>query len=96
MTDRASRARRDAIRAEYAAEEAGAAEAEALENEQAVVWVRGQGPLMLDVELRCPRSCQVQVQLLRDRPACHVASGSTATCWNATGALPAASCSTSQ
>lgn len=40
MTDRASRARRDAIRAEYAAEEAGAAEAEALENEQAVVSVR--------------------------------------------------------
>jgi hypothetical protein len=37
MTDRASRARRDAIRAEYAA---GAAEAEALENEQAVVSVR--------------------------------------------------------
>jgi predicted DNA binding CopG/RHH family protein len=40
MTDRAARARRDAIRAEYAAEEAEAAEAEALENEQAVVSVR--------------------------------------------------------
>ncbi|HEX3783049.1 MAG TPA: ribbon-helix-helix protein, CopG family [Pseudonocardiaceae bacterium] len=40
MTDRASRARRDAIRAEYAEEEAQAAEAEAIENEQAVVSVR--------------------------------------------------------
>jgi predicted DNA binding CopG/RHH family protein len=40
MTDRTTRARRDAIRAEYAAEEAEAAEAEALENEQAVVSVR--------------------------------------------------------
>jgi predicted DNA binding CopG/RHH family protein len=40
MTDRATRARRDAIRAEYAIEEAEAAEAEALENEQAVVSVR--------------------------------------------------------
>jgi len=35
-----SRARRDAIRAEYATEEAEAAEAEAVENEQAVVSVR--------------------------------------------------------
>jgi hypothetical protein len=35
MTDRDTRARRDAIRAEYAAEEAEAAEAEAVENEQA-------------------------------------------------------------
>lgn len=40
MTDRANRARHDAIRAEYAAEEAEAAEAEAIENEQAVVSVR--------------------------------------------------------
>jgi predicted DNA binding CopG/RHH family protein len=44
MTDpvihRVARARRDAIRAEYAAEEADAAEAEAFENEQAVVSVR--------------------------------------------------------
>jgi predicted DNA binding CopG/RHH family protein len=40
MTDRDIRARRDAIRAEYAAEEAAAAEAEAVENEQAVVSVR--------------------------------------------------------
>jgi predicted DNA binding CopG/RHH family protein len=40
MTDRTSRARRDAIRAEYAAEEAESAEAEAVENEQAVVSVR--------------------------------------------------------
>jgi predicted DNA binding CopG/RHH family protein len=40
MTDRATRARRDAIRAAYAAEEAEAADAEALENEQAVVSVR--------------------------------------------------------
>ncbi|HEY3608470.1 MAG TPA: ribbon-helix-helix protein, CopG family [Pseudonocardiaceae bacterium] len=40
MTDRTSRARRDAIRAEYAAEEAEAAEVEAVENEQAVVSVR--------------------------------------------------------
>ncbi|SBW25021.1 hypothetical protein FDG2_4392 [Candidatus Protofrankia californiensis] len=35
MTDHATRARRDAIRAEYAVEEAEAAGAEALENEQA-------------------------------------------------------------
>jgi predicted DNA binding CopG/RHH family protein len=40
MTYRATRARRDAIRAEYATEEAEAAEAEALENEQTVVSVR--------------------------------------------------------
>ncbi len=40
MTDRVTRARRDAIRAEYAVEEAEAAQAEALENEQAVVSVR--------------------------------------------------------
>ncbi|WP_239395017.1 CopG family antitoxin [Frankia sp. CiP3] len=40
MTGNATRTRRDAIRAEYAAEEAEAAEAEALENEQAVVSVR--------------------------------------------------------
>jgi predicted DNA binding CopG/RHH family protein len=40
MTDRTTRARRNAIRAEYAAEEAEAAEAEALENDQAVVSVR--------------------------------------------------------
>jgi hypothetical protein len=40
MTDQTTQARRDGIRAEYAAEEAEAAEAEALENEQAVVSVR--------------------------------------------------------
>jgi predicted DNA binding CopG/RHH family protein len=40
MTDRDARARRDAVRAEYAAEEAENAEAEALENEQAVLSVR--------------------------------------------------------
>jgi len=40
MTDRTSRARRDAIRAEYAGEETEAAEAEAIENEQAVLSVR--------------------------------------------------------
>jgi predicted DNA binding CopG/RHH family protein len=40
MTDRTNRVRRDAIRAEYAAEEAESAEAEAVENEQAVVSVR--------------------------------------------------------
>jgi hypothetical protein len=40
MTDPAARARRDAIRAEYAAEEADAAEAEAVEAEQAVLSVR--------------------------------------------------------
>ncbi|WP_239375858.1 ribbon-helix-helix protein, CopG family [Frankia sp. Cj5] len=40
MTGNATRTRRDAIRAEYAAEEAEAAEAEVLENEQAVVSVR--------------------------------------------------------
>jgi predicted DNA binding CopG/RHH family protein len=40
MTDQTARARRDAIRAEYAAEEAEAAEAEAVEAEQAVLSVR--------------------------------------------------------
>jgi predicted DNA binding CopG/RHH family protein len=45
MTDRTSRTRRDAIRAEYAAEEAEAAETEAIENEQAVVSVRVPMPL---------------------------------------------------
>jgi predicted DNA binding CopG/RHH family protein len=40
MTDPAAHARRDAIRAGYAAEEADAAEAEAVEAEQAVLSVR--------------------------------------------------------
>jgi len=40
MADSSTRGRRDAIRAEYAAEEAEAAEVEALENEQAMVSVR--------------------------------------------------------
>lgn len=40
MTDPVTRARRDAIRAEYAAEEAENAEAEALENEQTTLSVR--------------------------------------------------------
>jgi ribbon-helix-helix CopG family protein len=40
MTDRAVRARRDAIRAEYLDEEAEAAEVEAVENDQAVLSVR--------------------------------------------------------
>jgi len=40
MTDPTARARRDAIRAEYAAEEADTAEAEAVEAEQAVLSVR--------------------------------------------------------
>ncbi len=40
MTDRAVRARRDAIRAEYLDEEAEAGDAEALENDQAVLSVR--------------------------------------------------------
>ena len=40
MTDRAVRARREAIRAEYLDEEAEASEAEALENDQAVLSVR--------------------------------------------------------
>lgn len=39
-TDPATRARRNAIRAEYLDEEAESAEAEALENEQAVLSVR--------------------------------------------------------
>jgi predicted DNA binding CopG/RHH family protein len=40
MTNQTARARRDAIRAEYAAEEAEAAEAEGVEAEQAVLSVR--------------------------------------------------------
>jgi predicted DNA binding CopG/RHH family protein len=40
MIDKAVRARRDAIRAEYLDEEAEAAEAEALENDQSVLSVR--------------------------------------------------------
>lgn len=40
MTDKTQRARRDAIRAEYAEEEAEAAEIEAIENEQTVMSVR--------------------------------------------------------
>jgi predicted DNA binding CopG/RHH family protein len=40
MTDAAARARRDAIRADYADEEAENAEAEALENAQSVLSVR--------------------------------------------------------
>ncbi|MGH3983575.1 MAG: ribbon-helix-helix protein, CopG family [Pseudonocardiaceae bacterium] len=40
MTDRAVRARRDGIRAEYLDEEAEASDAEALDNDQAVLSVR--------------------------------------------------------
>ncbi len=40
MTGRATRARQDAVRAEHTAEEAEAAEVEALENEQIVVSMR--------------------------------------------------------
>ncbi|HYZ07043.1 MAG TPA: ribbon-helix-helix protein, CopG family [Pseudonocardiaceae bacterium] len=40
VTDRTVRARRAAIRAEYANEEADAADAEVLENDQAVISVR--------------------------------------------------------
>jgi predicted DNA binding CopG/RHH family protein len=40
MTSDAARARRAAIRAEYAAEESEAAEAEAIENQQSIVSVR--------------------------------------------------------
>lgn len=40
MAERAVRARRDAIRAEYLDEEAEASDAEALENDQAVLSVR--------------------------------------------------------
>jgi len=40
MTDRAVRARRNAIRAEYLAEEAESGDAEGLENDQAVLSVR--------------------------------------------------------
>ena len=40
MTDKAVRARRNAIRAQYLDEEAEAAEAEGLENDQAVLSVR--------------------------------------------------------
>lgn len=40
MTDQTARERRDAIRAEYAAEETETAEAEAVEAEQAVLSVR--------------------------------------------------------
>jgi predicted DNA binding CopG/RHH family protein len=52
MTERAARARREAIRAEYAEEEAEAAEAEALENEQAVVSVRLSARLAQDLRER--------------------------------------------
>jgi predicted DNA binding CopG/RHH family protein len=52
MTDQTTRARRDAIRAEYAAEEAEAAEAEALENDQAVVSVRLPASLAETLEAR--------------------------------------------
>jgi len=52
MTDRAARARRETIRAEYAAEEAQAAEAEALENEQTVVSVRVPAPLAETLKAR--------------------------------------------
>lgn len=40
MTDRVTRARRDSIRADYVDEEAEAGDAEALENDQAVLSVR--------------------------------------------------------
>jgi predicted DNA binding CopG/RHH family protein len=77
MTDRAGRARRDAIRAEYAAEEVEAAEAEAIENEQAVVSVRVPASLAEALKARAasehiPTSALVRrllIQAVQDPPA---------------------------
>jgi predicted DNA binding CopG/RHH family protein len=77
MTDRTSRARRDAIRGEYAAEEAEAAEAEAVENEQAVVSVRVPASLAEALRTRAasehiPTSALVRrllTQAVREPPA---------------------------
>lgn len=52
MTDSTAHRRREALRAEYAAEEAEAAEAEALENEQTVVSVRMPSALADAIKLR--------------------------------------------
>lgn len=52
MTDPTARARREAIRAEYATEEADAAEAEAVEAEQAVLSVRVPAQLAETLEAR--------------------------------------------
>jgi predicted DNA binding CopG/RHH family protein len=77
MTDRDARARRDAIRAEYAAEEAEAAEAEAIENDQAVVSVRVPAALAESLKSRAaaehiPTSALIRrllAQALRDPAA---------------------------
>jgi predicted DNA binding CopG/RHH family protein len=52
MTEKAVRARRDAIRAEYMDEEAEAAEAEALENSQVVLSVRVSTALAETLKMR--------------------------------------------
>lgn len=52
MTEKAVRARRDAIRAEYMDEEAEAAEAEALENSQVVLPVRVSTALAETLKMR--------------------------------------------
>lgn len=52
MTDPTTHRRREELRAEYATEEAEAAEAEALENEQTVVSVRMPSALADAIKLR--------------------------------------------
>ncbi|HEX4395319.1 MAG TPA: ribbon-helix-helix protein, CopG family [Mycobacterium sp.] len=77
MTDRTNRARRDAIRAEYAAEEAESSEAEAVENEQAVVSVRVPASLAEALKATAakehiPTSALVRrllTQVVQERPA---------------------------
>jgi hypothetical protein len=70
-TDRAVRARREAIRAEYLDEEAQASEAEALENNQAVLSVRVPADLAETLKARAARECVVKRH--RSFPSSHTA-----------------------
>jgi predicted DNA binding CopG/RHH family protein len=64
-TDRAVRARREAIRAEYLDEEAQASEAEASENNQAVLSVRVPADLAETLKARAAQECVPTSALIR-------------------------------
>jgi predicted DNA binding CopG/RHH family protein len=79
MIEKAVRTRRDAIRAEYMDEEAEAAEAEALENSQAVLSVRVPTALaemlkMRAAEQHVPTSALIRRILTRRRTGGYVTS----------------------
>jgi hypothetical protein len=65
MADRAVRARRDTIRAEYLDEEAEAGDAEAMENDQAVLSVRVPAALAETLKVRAAQEHVATSALIR-------------------------------